>query len=58
MKSIITQSITEQGKTKKSNEAETNLQPGKRTIDFLKQFARNYHVEPTMPQGLQGVFLG
>lgn len=58
MKSIITQAITQQQKNKKGSKAEVNLQPSERTVTILKLFARNYQVEPSMPEGLQGFILG
>jgi len=31
--------------------------PSKETLTFLKLFARNYHVEQSMPEGLQDIIL-
>lgn len=31
--------------------------PSEKTIAFLKLFARNYHVEEKLPEGLRGVIL-
>lgn len=31
--------------------------PSKKTIDFLKQFARSYYVENALPNGLNGLCL-
>ncbi|MDR1090615.1 MAG: hypothetical protein LBL79_06020 [Prevotella sp.] len=31
--------------------------PSKRTIDFLKQFARSYYVEDALPNKLKGLCL-
>lgn len=28
------------------------------TLAFLRAFAYNYHVEPTLPKGIQGIILG
>ena len=33
-------------------------QPSEKTLAFLRSFARNYRVEPQLPQGLQGIILG
>ena len=33
-------------------------QPSEKTLVFLRGFARNYRVEPQLPQGLQGIILG
>ena len=33
-------------------------QPCEKTLAFLRSFARNYRVEPQLPQGLQGIILG
>lgn len=33
-------------------------QPSEKTLAFLRGFARNYWVEPQLPQGLQGIILG
>lgn len=35
----------------------TDCQPSQRTVDFLRQFARVYHVEPTVRSGLCGFVL-
>ncbi len=32
--------------------------PSEKTLAFLRSFARNYRVEPQLPQGLQGIILG
>lgn len=33
------------------------LRPSERAISFLKMFARTYHVEPSLPEGLRGLVL-
>jgi len=33
-------------------------QLSEKTLAFLRSFARNYRVEPQLPQGLQGIILG
>ena len=58
MKCIITQTITQQKKSKSVIKGKDALHPSKETLTFLKLFARNYHVEPLMPEGLQGIILG
>lgn len=34
------------------------MRPSERTLTFLKLFARNYQVEKSLPDGLQGLILG
>jgi len=58
MKCNITQTNSQQKKNKQLIKAKDALRPGKETLNFLKLFARNYHVEPSMPEGLQGIILG
>ena len=33
-------------------------QPSGKTLDFLRNLARNYRTVPQLPQGLQGIILG
>ena len=33
-------------------------QPSEKTLDFLRNLARNYRTVPQLPQGLQGIILG
>lgn len=33
-------------------------QPSGKTLDFLRNLARNYRAVPQLPQGLQGIILG
>ena len=33
-------------------------QPSVKTLDFLRNLARNYRTVPQLPQGLQGIILG
>ena len=33
-------------------------QPSEKTLDFLRNLARNYRTMPQLPQGLQGIILG
>jgi len=33
------------------------LTPPQHCSDFVRQFARSYHVEPRLPQGLKSMFL-
>lgn len=58
MKSNSTQTITQQKREKQVNKEKNTLRPSAGTVTFLKLFARNYHVEPSMPEGLQGIILG
>jgi len=58
MKCIITQTTTQQKKNKQIIKGKDALHPRTETLTFLKLFARNYHVEPSMPEGLQGIILG
>lgn len=41
-----------------TNEKKKKMQPSEKTLHFLKHFARNYQVESTMPEGLQGFIIG
>jgi len=58
MKYTITQTISQQNKDKKVIKEKSTQHPSTETLTFLKLFARNYHVEPSMPEGLQGIILG
>lgn len=59
MKNNFTLPVTKEKQNEaKSSENEKMLSPSKRTLTFLKQFARNYQVEKTLPEGLQEVILG
>nr|WP_321372997.1 hypothetical protein [uncultured Bacteroides sp.] len=58
MKYNITQPTNQQKKDKRNNKGKSELKPSLQTLTFLKMFARNYHVEPSMPDGLQGIILG
>ena len=58
MKYNITQPTNQQKKDKRNNKSKSELKPSLQTLTFLKMFARNYHVEPSMPDGLQGIILG
>nr|WP_321518676.1 hypothetical protein [uncultured Bacteroides sp.] len=58
MKCNITQTNSQQKKNKQLIKAKDAMHPGTETLNFLKLFARNYHVEPLMPEGLQGIILG
>ena len=42
---------------RKAAKQEETLQPKMSSIRFLKDFARNYRANATMPQGLQGYML-
>lgn len=35
-----------------------HFRPSEQTLAFIRSFARNYYVEPQLPQGLQGIILG
>lgn len=43
--------------TQKKCQDEKVVVPSKRTIDYLKQFARSYYVENTFPKELNGFCL-
>ncbi|MEG0454651.1 MAG: hypothetical protein RR559_04770 [Bacteroides sp.] len=32
--------------------------PSVQTLNFLRAFARNYHTDMQLPQGIQGIILG
>ncbi|MEG0039900.1 MULTISPECIES: hypothetical protein [Bacteroides] len=32
--------------------------PSAQTLNFLRAFARNYHTDMQLPQGIQGIILG
>lgn len=44
-------------KEKQKDFQEVESSPRKQTLDFLKQFARAYHAEPTVSQDLCGYVL-
>jgi hypothetical protein len=58
MKCTTTQTNSQQKKNKQAIKSKNELCPAAETLTFLKLFARNYHVEPSMPEGLQGIILG
>lgn len=58
MKYNITQPTKPQKKNKQGNKDKSETSPSIQTLTFLKMFARNYQVEPSMPEGLQGIILG
>ncbi len=58
MKSNITSTITQQPKEKPAVKEKADSHPSARTLAFLKAFARNYQVELSMPEGLQGIIIG
>jgi hypothetical protein len=58
MKCTTTQTTSQQKKNKQAIKSKNALCPTTKTLTFLKLFARNYHVEPSMPEGLQGIILG
>lgn len=54
MKKISTQSITLQSE---ADNYASNAKPAKKTLDFIKQFARCYHYEKTSSSTIGGVIL-
>ncbi len=54
MKKVSTSCITDsKGKDKRAE----GINPSERTLDFLRQFARTYHAEPTLDVRLCGFIL-
>lgn len=56
MKNDCTPLITVKKKCVKKNLTQENM-PSEHTLAFLKLFARNYHVEEKLPEGLQEIIL-
>ncbi len=40
-----------------NNEKEEVVVPSNKTLDFLRQFARNYYVEKSLPKSLNELYL-
>ena len=58
MKRNSTPIITTLSQREPTSEKKKKMQPSEKTLHFLKHFARNYQVESSMPEGLQGFILG
>lgn len=57
MRKFSTRCMNSMDNNDKSSPAKANTNPRKSTVDFLRQFARIYHVEPILPQRMCGYLL-
>ncbi len=44
--------------SKKTNQTKKAPKVSEKTLSMLRAFAHNYYVEPSLPQGMQGLILG
>ncbi len=44
--------------SKKTNSTKKAPKVSEKTLAMLRSFAYNYYVEPSLPQGMQGIILG
>lgn len=45
-------------RTNDNSKKKAICEPGREVIKFLQLFARNYHVESKLPEGLQEIIVG
>ena len=58
MKNNFTHLVSGEKYQAPKHNSEKPMRPSKKTIEFLKMFARNYQVEDSLPEGLQGFMIG